>query len=232
MPSLIRMSNNINLGDTTMYKRSLIRTNLSFGLLTIALGLGSTAFAHDDYSQNQNSYYSQNSSRDDDEHGSSQKSDPELTKEIRDKISSGWFTKGFDQVNVRVNDGSVTLDGQVKTYADKEKVEKEVRNIDGVKNLNSQITVSDANSKPEQKQFPQDTYLVSADNQLNKKIRDNVSKGWLWNSYKEVRLNTSNGVVTLEGTVDSLKDQDKLINEIQKVEGVKAVKSALTVKNR
>ncbi len=68
-------------------------------------------------------------------------SDQELLSKVRDKISSGWFSKGYDQVDVKVNDGNVTLAGTVKTLEEKEKVEKEVRNIKGVRNVNSQISV-------------------------------------------------------------------------------------------
>src|ERR1700722_12481839 len=32
------------------------------------------------------------------------------------------------------------------------------------------------------REFSQDTYATAADDQLNKKIRDKVSRGWLWNS--------------------------------------------------
>jgi hypothetical protein len=40
-------------------------------------------------------------------------------------------------------------------------------------------------------------------------------------------LNTTNGIVTLKGTVEDPKDQQKIISEIQKVPGVKSVKSNL-----
>jgi osmotically-inducible protein OsmY len=156
--------------------------------------------------------------------------DQDLANKIRDKIGSGWFSKGYDKVVARVNNGNVTLEGIVKTRGDKEKVEKAVRDIKGVKSVNSQISVEDINSPDkEQKQYPQDIYATSADEQLNKKIRDNTSRGWLWNSYKNVVLNTSNGVVTLEGNVDSESDKQKLVNEIQKIEGVKSVKDSLRV---
>lgn len=158
--------------------------------------------------------------------------DQELDKKIHNKIGSGWFTTGYDHVTVQVNDGVVTLGGYVKTLEDKVKVEKEVRNIPGVRDLNSQISLQDASSTSKtDRQFPQDNYATPADDQLNKKIRDDVSRGWLWNSYKDVTLNTVNGVVTLNGTVDSIKDQQKLINEIQKVNGVKSIKSNLKIKN-
>ncbi len=157
-------------------------------------------------------------------------SDQDLAKKIQDKIGSGWFSKGYEQVGVRVNNGNVILQGTVKTAGDKEKLDKEVRNIEGVQSLNSQVTVADTttNSK-EERSYPNDTYATAADEQLNKKIRDNVSRGWLWNSYKDITLSTTNGVVTIRGSVADASDQQKLLSEIQKVDGVKTVQSNLTI---
>jgi len=157
-------------------------------------------------------------------------SDQELAKAIKDKIGTGWFSKGYEQVQVKVNNGAVILTGSVKTFDEKNKVEKEIRNIEGVASLDSQLNVQESISKEnQQRQFSQDTYGSNADDQLNKKIRDLTSRGWLWNSYKDVSLNTNNGVVTLEGVVSSISDQQKLMNEIQKVDGVKSVSSNLKI---
>jgi osmotically-inducible protein OsmY len=222
----------------SMFNTSKSEKKLYLTFITIALGLNLSAFAHADHYKDQNpsnsSYYEDNadenpSQRD---YRNSGLSDQDLTNKIRDKIGSGWLSKGYDQVKIQVNNGAVTLQGNVKTWDDKEKVEKEVRNMDGVKSLNSQLTFIKSNhNKHKQKQFSQDTYATSADDQLNKKIRDHVSRGWLWNSYKQVSLNTSNGVVRLEGIVDSMSDQQKLMNEIQKIDGVSSVKSNLKLKN-
>ncbi len=161
----------------------------------------------------------------------SEVSDQELSSKIHDKIGSGYFSKGYDQVTVQVKDGVVTLQGQVQNIDDKNKLDKEVRNMNGVKELNSEVTVVEKGKDNRSHEFAQDTYLTSADEQLNNKIRDKVSRGWLWNSYKNVKLKTSNGVVTLEGNVNDLSDQQKIMTEIQKVEGVKQVKSDLKINN-
>lgn len=159
--------------------------------------------------------------------------DQELARRIREKISSGWFSRGYDRVSVQVNNGAVIIQGVVKSQADKDKVEKEIRDIDGVKSLTSHVNVEESHARGhEERQFLQDRAATSEDQQLNKKIRDNVSKGWLWDSYKDVSLNTSNGVVTLDGTVGSESDKQDLINEVQKVEGVKSVKSNLRIESR
>lgn len=74
-------------------------------------------------------------------------SDQDLTKKIRDKIGSGWFSRGYEDVQVAVNNGNVTLAGTVRTIDDKQKVEKEVRKIDGVKNVDNRISVQEEASK-------------------------------------------------------------------------------------
>jgi len=68
-------------------------------------------------------------------------SDQELLKKIRNKISSGWFSKGYDEVDVKVTNGNVTLGGTVNTMDDRKKVEKDVREISGVRSVNNQVTV-------------------------------------------------------------------------------------------
>lgn len=70
-------------------------------------------------------------------------SDQELAKRIRDKLAAGWFTKGYENVSVQVRDGVVTLTGSVKSQSDKDKIEKEVRELEGVKTFNSQIKVEE-----------------------------------------------------------------------------------------
>lgn len=160
-------------------------------------------------------------------------SDADLAKNIRDKLAGGWFSEGYDQVTVRVFNGDVTLGGSVKSQADKEKVEKEVRNMDGVRNLNSTIAVQDIRDSRDSRsdtRFAQDRFATPADQQLNKKIRDKVSSGIIWDSYKEITLNTNNGVVTVEGFITNSRDQQDLLDKIQRVEGVRAVRSNLNVK--
>ncbi len=160
--------------------------------------------------------------------------DKALLDDLRNELKDGWFTKGYEQIAISVNQGHVTLAGTVKTQADREKVEKMVRDTKGVKSVNSQIGVQEQkNDKDKPKnEFKYDKAASPTDMQLNKKIRDNVSLGYLWTSYEGVILNTNNGTVILEGTVDDIDNEHDLINGIRKVEGVKGVESHLKIKNR
>lgn len=160
---------------------------------------------------------------------SSVKTDEILNKNIHEKLSSGYFTKGYEQVTVSVINGDVTLGGSVRAQSDKDKVDKEVRNMEGVRSLTSNIKVVEPSNTPVNK-YPQDSFGTAADQQLNLKIRDKIS-GYLWDSYPDVALYTSNGEVTLKGFVSKAKDQQSLMNEILKVEGVKTVKTDLQVKD-
>jgi osmotically-inducible protein OsmY len=237
-----------------MFNFQIKKIFFSCGITALCLSFTMGAYAGNYQNQNPSSYYQYQTNgsyyqyqgqgpassyvadvsdpSDDNTDENSSVSDQELTKKIHDKLSSGLFSQGYNQVNIQVNNGNVTLQGTVKTWDDKRKIEKEIRNLDGVKSLSSEIQVQESSSKESPRAFSQDTYATSTDDQLNKKIRDKVSRGWIWDSYKGVTLNTSNGVVTLEGTVDSISDQQKLATEIQKIDGVKSVKSNLKIKNR
>lgn len=82
------------------------------------------------------------------------------------------------------------------------------------------------------REFPKDQAMTPSDEELNRKIRDKVSRGWFTTSYKGIALHTNNGVVTLEGSVDNMDDQKKLIQEIQKVDGVRNVVSNLKLNRK
>lgn len=70
-----------------------------------------------------------------------------------------------------------------------------------------------------------------ADAQLNQRIHQKVSEGLFQNNYSDISLNTKDGVVTLEGYVKKNGDQEKLLQEIQKVDGVKTVRSRVIFRN-
>lgn len=161
---------------------------------------------------------------------SSSTPDAELSKKINEKLAPGVFSKGWKGVKATVSQGIVTLQGSVMTWNDKDTLEKEIRDINGVRGVKSDLKVQEPKSKEKQsKKFNQDTYSNQADEQLNNKIRDSISSGIIWDSYNNISLNTINGNVVLEGSIKNDKDQQTLMNKIQKIEGVKSVKSNLRI---
>ena len=112
----------------------------------MACGLALTTLANADYSNRNSRNYDENYANKS-EKNESGNPDHDLAKKIKDKIGSGWFRKGYDDVQVQVRNGNVLLQGTVKSWEDKEKVEKEVNNIHGVKSINSQISIQNPNSR-------------------------------------------------------------------------------------
>ena len=202
------------------------------------------------YSQDRNSNYSgyQNS-------GMKVISDQELRDKIRDAISSGWFSKGYQDVYFVVSNGNVTLRGSVEKVDDRKNVEDAVRKIEGVRSLENQIVTvkseanrnastetnrnvnadrnayTDAQLLDSEKKYPQDSAATRDDRQLNARIRDKVSNGWFSQNYKALILRTNNGIVILSGNVDSREDVQKLLDQIKEIEGVRSVNVQLTTRN-
>lgn len=156
-----------------------------------------------------------------------------LQKKIYKKIAEGWASKHYEDVWVEVKKGIVILTGSVKSENEKDALEKEIRNLEGITQLENRLQVADHRSGHTDLEragnFAKDIFSSPADEQLNKTIRDQISRGWNWDRYKNITLKTSNGIVILAGRVGSLDDRKKLANEIQNIEGVKVVTNNLTV---
>lgn len=166
-------------------------------------------------------------------------SDMEIRKKIEDKMTSGWFSKGFQNVTFDVNHGNVDLKGSVDTLESKNKVEESVKKIEGVRQVNNHITIvkenpdsySESELKDSEKNHPQDVASNVEDRQINAKIRDKISS-WFSNDTEVLMIKTTNGIVIISGPVDNIEDAQKLIDRIKEIEGVKSVKNQLVVRRR
>lgn len=86
------------------------------------------------YSQNQQGYgYGQSG-------GTAIQNDQQLTSKIQDSIRSAFSNK-YNNVNVSVNNGNVTLTGTVASQDDKNNLEQKIRGMPGVQNVTNQVTV-------------------------------------------------------------------------------------------
>lgn len=166
--------------------------------------------------------------------------DQDLNRKIQETLSSGWFSKGFQNVSFDVIDGNVKLKGSVDTLENKNKIEDSVKKINGVRDVNNQITVvkesADTYSEPQlqnsEKKYSQDRASTPQDRQLNAKIRDQLSNTWFSKGYDMLVIKTTNGAVVITGTVDKPEDVQKINDQIKNIEGVKSVNTQLGVKNR
>jgi hypothetical protein len=93
-----------------------------------------------------------------------------------------------DKVDVDVNDGVVTLSGEVRTPAVKAKAEANARKVSGVHDVNNEITVVIPDAPP-----PPAKDL--RDQKLNNEVQAVIVP------FPDVRASVNDGVVTLSGSI-------------------------------
>jgi osmotically-inducible protein OsmY len=71
-------------------------------------------------------------------------SDSELENRIRETLTGRWFAKSYPNVRISVNNGNVTLSGQVETESDRLDVENKTKEISGVKQIKNQLQIKRA----------------------------------------------------------------------------------------
>jgi osmotically-inducible protein OsmY len=111
-------------------------------------------YSNDSRYDNNSNYDNRKGSYDDrSSSGRDNYSDSDIEKKIRDSIKSGWFEKGYDNVQARVNNGNVTLSGTVNTWDDKKSISKKVLDVKGVRDVNNQIQVTGRNSNRDNRNY-------------------------------------------------------------------------------
>ncbi|MGZ3633503.1 MAG: BON domain-containing protein [Parachlamydiaceae bacterium] len=160
-----------------------------------------------------------------------------LETEIHNAIHEEWTSKGSESIRFIVDDGNVTLTGKVRNQGEKDRIENKIKTLNGVRSVDNQIevlkTFRDGFDKIEQKvgaiqtNYPLDQATTSEDGEINTKIRQQLS-GWLSKGNKLIIIKTSNGVVTLMGVPDNVKDIPSIIEKVKAVNGVKEVNDQLS----
>jgi len=67
--------------------------------------------------------------------------DKQINDKIRDKLSSGWFSKGYDALIIRTSDGFVVITGTVDSPEDIQKIRERIKGIEGIRTVNTQLNV-------------------------------------------------------------------------------------------
>jgi hyperosmotically inducible periplasmic protein len=121
----------------------------------------------------------------------------------------------FKDVSVRVEDGIVTLSGNVELYIDKVEAEKKARKVPKVDGVRNHIEVTSS---------VHDEILRD---QLSNKLRyDRIGHGIVFNS---LTLNVENGVATVGGKVRDYPDRHSAIAIVETTPGVKDVVDEIDV---
>lgn len=71
--------------------------------------------------------------------------DQTLKNNIQDKLKGGMFSRGFEDIEIIVSNGNVTLKGFVEKSENIKTINDRVQDVDGVKSVNNEITVRKIN---------------------------------------------------------------------------------------
>jgi hyperosmotically inducible periplasmic protein len=139
-----------------------------------------------------------------------QKSEGRYDQQIKAKASEELSKRDkFKEVTATVEDGIVTLSGNVELYIDKLNAEKRVRKIQNVDGVRNRIQVASS---------VHDDILRD---ELSNKLRyDRIGYGIVFNN---LTLSVENGVATVAGKVRDYPDRDSAIAIVETTPGVKDV---------
>ncbi|NMM41914.1 BON domain-containing protein [Pseudoalteromonas arctica] len=133
----------------------------------------------------------------------------------------------FD-INTDVKNGKVVLTGKVESELDKELAEELILSLDGVTDVDNELTVV-KNTDTKSKKMKSD----SAENDLtDAKITTVITTRYLFNSEvggTDIDVDTDKGVVTLNGTVGSDAEKQLAVKIAKNAEDVHDVVDNLTI---
>ena len=67
--------------------------------------------------------------------------DREINAKIRDQLSYGWFSNGFETLVIRTANGVVIISGNVDKPEDMQQINDLIKNIEGVRSIENQMNV-------------------------------------------------------------------------------------------
>jgi osmotically-inducible protein OsmY len=90
------------------------------------------------------------------------KLDTELAQRIHERLSDEWASNGgYRYLGVKVNNGVVSLTGLVETLNDKKKVEDRIKNMVGVRRLDSEIKILKNKENSMDESYIQDNEIMN-----------------------------------------------------------------------
>jgi hyperosmotically inducible protein len=146
--------------------------------------------------------------------------DAALLTSVKSALASDPVTEA-GEINVDVNRGEVKLAGYVDSSKEKSKAGDIARQVDGVKSVQNDIAVKEADSS---------TGEVIDDSIITGKVKtaliaDSTTKA------HQINVETKGGVVQLSGFVDNAEAKSKATSVAKSVTGVKDVRNELSVKS-
>ena len=128
-----------------------------------------------------------------------------------------------DGTNIYVKDGIVTLRGNAESQAQKDLTTEYAKDVDGVKDVNNEMTVSGASTK---------TRTTVGEDIDDASITAQVKMSLLYHrstSAINTKVETNNGVVTLYGKARTGAEKDLAGKFANDISGVKSVNNRMTI---
>lgn len=142
--------------------------------------------------------------------------DVDLRQDVLDELE---FEPSIDaaDIGVAVEDGTVTLTGHVRTYAQKHEAERIVKRVKGVRAIAQEIEVRPAGSH------------LTADDEIAKRAVSSL----MWNASvprDKVQVTVEDGYLTLSGTVGWHYEKAAAEKAVRTLSGVKGVTNLIAIK--
>jgi hyperosmotically inducible protein len=205
-----------------------MKTWILSGILVLCLGLGFMAGC------NENSSRAEQKENPNQVGKTEARSDTAITAELKGKITESDLLDHTD-ISVETNNGVVALTGTVATEAQKAHAEELAKNTTGVVSVNNQLGLNPDQGKGmvgNAEEKTKEAYSETKGELSNARITSEVKLKFAADDTVKalnIDVDTSNGVVTLNGTVNSRKELDQAVRLAKSVDGVKHVKSNLTI---
>ena len=150
--------------------------------------------------------------------GKMKKSDSQLQRDVLDELEWEPSVDHAD-IGVAVVEGVVTLNGYVKSYAEKIAAERAAKRVDGVSAIAEGLKVRFASDRK------------TADHEIARRILDIFSYNVLIPEDK-LQVKVEKGWVTLTGDVEWNYQSEEAAKAAGKVSGVVGVSNAVSIRNR
>jgi osmotically-inducible protein OsmY len=146
--------------------------------------------------------------------GTDKKGDNEIATEVLSALKWSWAVPS-DKVKVKVEDGWVSLDGEVHWNYQREAAKKSVHNILGVKGVSNNIKIK-----------------AEVKDEIEKRdIERALMRNWAIDN-QNIEVKVSGNKVTLSGTVQSLFQKDEAGQIAWNAPGVWTVENELVIESR
>lgn len=139
--------------------------------------------------------------------------DQKIQQEVNKVLNDN---KAWKDVQARVDDGVVTLKGEVPLYRDKQNLEKKIAKRRGVTGVRDDVEIAGTTASDLQLQ----------DTLANKLRYDREDFGSVFNS---LTIGVDNGVATVGGTVRTPVDKESALNLVETTPGVRRVVDNINV---